>query len=90
MVSCVTVEAPYRVHPHRLTSKLEGVEPFITKQPSNKEEGCIDGVYIAHIDNEDMSKTFPNLVIMRTEKKEVRDVLSALESTGVDPFRRES
>jgi len=71
VVSCVTVDPPYRPHPHNLVGK----------------EGCKKGVCTMEINNEDMSCEFSNLGIQCVKKKDIEDSLKVREDIRVDPFR---
>jgi len=71
VVSCVTVDPPYRPHPHNLVGK----------------EGCKKGVCTMEIANEDMTCEFSNLGIQCVKKKDIEDSLKIREEIRVDPFR---
>jgi len=71
VVSCVTLDAPYRPHPHNLVGK----------------EGCKKGVCTLEISNEDMTCEFSNLGIQCVKKKDIEESLKIREEIRVDPFR---
>ncbi|CAG7816780.1 unnamed protein product [Allacma fusca] len=71
VVSCVTVDPPYRPHPHNLVGK----------------EGCKKGVCTLEISNDDMTCEFSNLGIQCVKKKDIDDSLRIREEIRVDPFR---
>ncbi|KAB7495058.1 Embryonic polarity protein dorsal [Armadillidium nasatum] len=70
VVSCVTVDPPYRPHPHNLVGK----------------EGCSKGVCTITIDNDSMECMFSNLGIQCVKKKDVEQALKLREEIRVDPF----
>ena len=74
VVSCVTVEAPYRPHPHNLVGK----------------EGCKKGVCTIEMDPDTMTCTFPSLGIQCVKKKEIEPSLVLREQIRVDPFQSRS
>jgi len=71
VVSCVTVDPPYRPHPHNLVGK----------------EGCKKGVCTMEISSEEMTCEFSNLGIQCVKKKDIEDSLKIREDIRVDPFR---
>lgn len=73
VVSCVTVDAPYRPHPHNLVGK----------------EGCKKGVCTIELDVATMTCSFPSLGIQCVKKKEIEASLQLREQIRVDPFQSE-
>lgn len=74
IVSCVTMDEPFRAHPHKLVGK----------------EGCKDGICTVRIDIDDnMTKTFTNLGIQCVTKREIRESLAVREKKFIDPFKSE-
>lgn len=71
VVSCVTVDPPYRPHPHNLVGK----------------EGCKKGVCTMTINNDSMQCVFSNLGIQCVKKRDVEDALKLREEIRVDPFQ---
>ncbi|XP_050704582.1 transcription factor p65-like isoform X2 [Eriocheir sinensis] len=71
VVSCVTVDPPYRPHPHNLVGK----------------EGCKKGVCTMTINNDSMQCVFSNLGIQCVKKRDVDDALKLREEIRVDPFQ---
>ncbi|XP_076033421.1 embryonic polarity protein dorsal-like isoform X5 [Oratosquilla oratoria] len=71
VVSCVTMDPPYRPHPHNLVGK----------------EGCKKGVCTMNINNDSMQCIFSNLGIQCVKKKDVEDALRVREEIRVDPFQ---
>ncbi|XP_053627990.1 embryonic polarity protein dorsal isoform X3 [Cherax quadricarinatus] len=71
VVSCVTVDPPYRPHPHNLVGK----------------EGCKKGVCTMTINNDSMQCVFSNLGIQCVKKRDVEDALRLREEIRVDPFQ---
>ncbi|XP_045581918.1 embryonic polarity protein dorsal isoform X2 [Procambarus clarkii] len=71
VVSCVTVDPPYRAHPHNLVGK----------------EGCKKGVCTMTINNDSMQCVFSNLGIQCVKKRDVEDALKLREEIRVDPFQ---
>lgn len=71
VVSCVTVDPPYRPHPHNLVGK----------------EGCKKGVCTMTIGNDSMQCVFSNLGIQCVKKRDVEDALKLREEIRVDPFQ---
>lgn len=74
VVSCVTVDPPYRPHPHNLVGK----------------EGCKKGVCTMTINNDSMQCVFSNLGIQCVKKRDVEDALKLREEIRVDPFQSKS
>lgn len=74
VVSCVTVDPPYRPHPHNLVGK----------------EGCKKGVCTMTISNESMQCVFSNLGIQCVKKKDVEEALKLREEIRVDPYQSKS
>ena len=74
VVSCVTVDPPYRPHPHNLVGK----------------EGCKKGVCTMRINQDSMQVVFSNLGIQCIKKRDVEDALKLREEIRVDPFQSES
>ena len=73
VVSCVTVDAPYRPHPHNLVGK----------------DGCREGVCTVNINNDNMECVFSNLGIQCVKRKEVEQALKKRQDIRVDPFQSE-
>lgn len=73
VVSCVTVDPPYRPHPHNLVGK----------------EGCKKGVCTMTINGETMQCVFSNLGIQCVKKRDVEEALKLREEIRVDPFQSE-
>ena len=71
VVSAVTVEQPYRPHPHNLVGK----------------EGCSKGVCTIELETETMSCNFPTLGIQCIKKKEIEESLNLRQQIRVDPFQ---
>ncbi|CAL4103769.1 unnamed protein product [Meganyctiphanes norvegica] len=71
VVSCVTVDPPYRPHPHNLVGK----------------EGCKKGVCTMQINSDTMTCVFSNLGIQCVKKRDVEDALKLREEIRVDPFQ---
>ncbi|KAK4305175.1 hypothetical protein Pmani_022916 [Petrolisthes manimaculis] len=71
VVSCVTVDPPYRPHPHNLVGK----------------EGCKKGVCTMTINSETMQCVFSNLGIQCVKKRDVDEALKLREEIRVDPFQ---
>ncbi|KAK7074977.1 hypothetical protein SK128_012973 [Halocaridina rubra] len=71
VVSCVTVDPPYRPHPHNLVGK----------------EGCKKGICTMTINSDSMQCVFSNLGIQCVKKKDVEDALKLREEIRVDPFQ---
>ncbi len=71
IVSCVTKDAPYRPHPHKLVGK----------------EGCKRGVFSQQVSSNNMIVSFSNLGIQCVKKKDIEDALKEREEIRVDPFR---
>ena len=70
VVSCVTVDQPYKPHPHHLVGK----------------EGCSKGVCTITINNDSMECVFSNLGIQCVKRKGVEEALKLREEIRVDPF----
>ncbi|XP_068249165.1 embryonic polarity protein dorsal-like isoform X2 [Palaemon carinicauda] len=71
VVSCVTVDPPYRPHPHNLVGK----------------EGCKKGVCTMRINNDSMQCVFSNLGIQCVKRRDVEEALKQREDIRVDPFQ---
>ncbi|XP_064096210.1 proto-oncogene c-Rel-like isoform X1 [Macrobrachium nipponense] len=71
VVSCVTVDPPYRPHPHNLVGK----------------EGCKKGICTMTINSDTMQCMFSNLGIQCIKKRDVEDALKLREEIRVDPFQ---
>ncbi|XP_066946194.1 transcription factor p65-like isoform X1 [Macrobrachium rosenbergii] len=71
VVSCVTVDPPYRPHPHNLVGK----------------EGCKKGICTMTISSDTMQCMFSNLGIQCIKKRDVEDALKLREEIRVDPFQ---
>ena len=70
----MTVDAPYRAHPHNLVGK----------------EGCKKGVCTIEMDPDTMTCTFPSLGIQCIKKKEIEPSLLLREQIRVDPYQSEN
>ncbi len=70
----MTVDAPYRAHPHNLVGK----------------EGCKKGVCTIEMDPDTMICTFPSLGIQCVKKKEIEPSLLLREQIRVDPYQSEN
>ena len=71
VVSCVTVEPPYRPHPHSLVGK----------------EGCKKGVCTLELDPSTMTCCFSSLGIQCVKRKEIEAALLLRQQIRVDPFQ---
>jgi len=71
VVSCVTVEPPYRPHPHSLVGK----------------EGCKKGVCTLELDPSTMTCCFSSLGIQCVKRKEIESALQLRQQIRVDPFQ---
>nr|ALF84898.1 dorsal [Paracyclopina nana] len=71
VVSTVTIDSPYRPHPHNLVGK----------------EGCSKGVCTIEMDSETMTCSFPSLGIQCVKKKEIEESLKLRQQIRVDPFQ---
>ena len=71
VVSCVTVEPPYRPHPHSLVGK----------------EGCKKGVCTLELDPASMTCCFSSLGIQCVKRKEIESALQLRQQIRVDPFQ---
>ena len=71
VVSCVSVDTPYRPHPHSLIGK----------------EGCKKGVCTLEIDPLTMTVSFPSLGIQCVKRKEIEAALGLRQQIRVDPFQ---
>ncbi|XP_015118252.1 embryonic polarity protein dorsal isoform X1 [Diachasma alloeum] len=71
VVSCVTMDPPYRPHPHNLVGK----------------EGCKKGVCTIEVPVETMTVSFANLGIQCVKKRDIEEALNVREKIQVDPFR---
>lgn len=71
VVSVVTMDQPYRPHPHNLVGK----------------EGCKKGVCTIELDSDTMSCSFPSLGIQCVKKKEIEESLKLRQQIRVDPFQ---
>jgi len=71
VVSCVSVDTPYRPHPHSLIGK----------------EGCKKGVCTLEIDPSSMTCGFPSLGIQCVKRKEIEAALTLRQQIRVDPFQ---
>ncbi|CAG9762924.1 unnamed protein product [Ceutorhynchus assimilis] len=71
VVSCVTKDIPYMVHPHNLVGK----------------EGCKNGVCTVIIPENTMRAQFQNLGIQCVKKRDIESSLRQREQIRVDPFR---
>ena len=71
VVSCVSVDTPYRPHPHSLIGK----------------EGCKKGVCTLEIDPGTMTVSFPSLGIQCVKRKEIEAALVLRQQIRVDPFQ---
>ena len=74
VVSCVTVEPPYRPHPHSLVGK----------------EGCKKGVCTLELDPATMTCCFSSLGIQCVKRKEIESALQLRQQIRVDPFQSKS
>ena len=71
VVSCVSVEPPYRPHPHSLVGK----------------EGCKKGVCTLELDPATMACCFSSLGIQCVKRKEIETALQLRQQIRVDPFQ---
>ena len=71
VVSCVTVDPPYRPHPHSLVGK----------------EGCKKGVCTLELDPTTMTCCFSSLGIQCVKRKEIESALQLRQQIRVDPFQ---
>ena len=74
VVSCVTVEPPYRPHPHSLVGK----------------EGCKKGVCTLELDPSTMTCCFSSLGVQCVKRKEIEAALLLRQQIRVDPFQSKS
>ncbi|KAL1462322.1 hypothetical protein WDU94_014163 [Cyamophila willieti] len=73
VVSCVTVDNPFKPHPHKLVGK----------------EHCKNGIFAAtfsHENNDDMRYPFTNLGIQCMKKKDIQASLDERKKCNVNPF----
>ncbi|XP_015119445.1 proto-oncogene c-Rel [Diachasma alloeum] len=73
IVSCVTKEAPYKVHPHRLVSK---------------DKGSNHGVFATTVRPDDNEIELKNIGIQCVRKRDVKKSLDERKEIRVDPFQQ--
>ncbi|XP_037712358.1 embryonic polarity protein dorsal isoform X1 [Drosophila subpulchrella] len=73
VVSCVTIDEPYRQHPHWLVSKEEA-------------DACKSGIYQKKLPPEERRLVLQKVGIQCAKKLEMRDSLVEREKRNVDPF----
>ncbi|XP_015117085.1 embryonic polarity protein dorsal [Diachasma alloeum] len=73
IISCVSKEAPYKVHPHRIVSKGKGTN---------------NGVFVTTVGPDENEIELKNLGIQCVRKKDIKKSLEERKKVRVDPFQQ--